>query len=77
MSTEGLREIPATGKLRRDGRLAWTVDEFRAEVPIGRTKLYAEIKAGAIEARKLGRHTLIITSPAEYLKSLPKAGEGC
>jgi hypothetical protein len=34
--------------------------------------LYNEIRAGRIDARKAGRSKLILTSPRDYLMSLPK-----
>jgi hypothetical protein len=40
--------------------------------PFSRPVLYREIAAGRIEARKARRCTIITTSPAQYLASLPK-----
>jgi hypothetical protein len=40
--------------------------------PFSRPKLYSEIAAGKIAVAKVGRNLLILTSPAEYLASLPK-----
>jgi hypothetical protein len=40
--------------------------------PFSRPVLYREIKAGKIEVRKVGRNLLIVTSPAQYLASLPR-----
>jgi hypothetical protein len=34
--------------------------------------LYREIRRGAIDARKRGRSTIILTPPATYLASLPR-----
>ena len=45
-----------------------TVEFFR----IGRTRLYAALKAGEIEAVKLGRRTLVRTvSDQEFFANLP------
>lgn len=41
---------------------------------IGKTQLYAEIKAGRIKARKLGRRTLIAAADAQaWFDSLPSS----
>lgn len=53
---------------------AQTVNQFLADVPIGRTKLYEEIAAGRLVAVKVGRRTLIRAEDAEaWLNSLPVA----
>jgi hypothetical protein len=52
---------------------AWRVNGWLAEVPISRTKLYAEIGAGRIATVKVGSATLITTSPHDYLASLAAA----
>jgi hypothetical protein len=48
---------------------AWLKD---AGNPFSRAKLYAEIRAGRIDARTCDRVTLIATSPAAYFASLPR-----
>jgi excisionase family DNA binding protein len=48
-------------------RLALSVAEACRALGIGRTSLYALLRAGQLEARKVGRRTLI---PAESLRSL-------
>jgi hypothetical protein len=51
---------------------AMTVSEFCRWASIGRTKLYAEIKAGRIKPRKIGAKTVILRSEGEaWLSSLP------
>jgi excisionase family DNA binding protein len=53
-------------------RLAYPIDEFADAVGIGRSKLYAEIRAGKLKAKKLGSRTLIkATDGQAYLDSLP------
>jgi hypothetical protein len=48
------------------------VDEFCKIYDLGRTKTYALIKAGAIEARKVGARTKIVAASAErWAASLP------
>ena len=51
---------------------AYTINEAINEIGIGRTKLYAEIKAGKIEIRKIGRKSIILASELQrYLTELP------
>jgi excisionase family DNA binding protein len=53
-------------------RLAYPIDEFASALGVGRSKLYAEIKAGRLKAKKLGSRTLIkATDGQAYLDSLP------
>jgi hypothetical protein len=50
--------------------LAYSIDEL----PFGRTKAYAEIAAGRLNAVKLGTRTLILADELRrYLASLPAA----
>jgi hypothetical protein len=54
---------------------SWRTNDWLREAgfPFSRPTLYAEIKAGRIKVRKAGiRNTLIVTSPREYLASLPE-----
>jgi hypothetical protein len=54
---------------------SWRMNDWLREAgfPFSRPTLYAEIKAGRIKVRKAGiRNTLIVTSPAQYLGSLPE-----
>jgi hypothetical protein len=49
-----------------------TVPEFCRWARIGRTKLYAEVKAGRLTLRKAGSKTLILCNDGEaWLRSLP------
>jgi excisionase family DNA binding protein len=55
-------------------KLAYTVEEAAAALGIGRTKLFAEIAAGRLRARKAGRRTLIAVEDARaFLANLPQA----
>ena len=57
-------------------RLARSVDEFSGATGIGRTKLWSEIAAGRLMARKVGARTLILDEDGRaYLTSLPTCGE--
>ena len=49
---------------------AWRPKEWLRKVPLGRTKLYLEVRAGRVKVVKAGAATLITTSPEEYLAAL-------
>jgi hypothetical protein len=53
-------------------KLAYQIDDLAVAIGIGRSKLYAEIRAGKLKAKKVGSRT-IVTSPAarDYLDALP------
>jgi hypothetical protein len=52
---------------------AMSVDEFCRWACVGKTKAYAEAKAGRLQLRKIGSKTVIIRSDAEqWLRSLPR-----
>jgi len=53
-------------------RLSWRVSEWLRDVRVSRSKLYNAIRAGRVDVRKDGRATLILTSPREYVESLPR-----
>ncbi len=53
-------------------KMAYTIDQVSDLVNIGKTKLYAEIKAGRLKVRKCGTRTLVFReSLQEFLASLP------
>ena len=53
-------------------RLAYPIDDLADAIGIGRTKIYAEINAGRLRAKKLGSRTLVTTAAAlAYLDTLP------
>jgi excisionase family DNA binding protein len=53
-------------------KAAYTVEEFAAVQPIGRTSLYRAIKAKKLRARKYGRSTIILAADAQaFLENLP------
>jgi len=55
-------------------KLAFTIPEAIASSGIGRTQLFALIKTGHLEARKLGTRTLIpAASLQSMIASLPRA----
>lgn len=52
--------------------LAMTIPEAAHASGVGRSTLYAEMAAGRLVARKLGRRTLVMASDLErWLTSLP------
>lgn len=53
---------------------AMSVDEFCRWACVGKTKTYAEAKAGRLILRKIGAKTVILRSDAEaWLRALPTA----
>jgi excisionase family DNA binding protein len=53
--------------------LAHSIDEACEASDLGRTKIYEEIQAGRLKARKVGRRTLILHKDLEaYLAALPE-----
>jgi hypothetical protein len=53
---------------------AMTVAQFCNWASIGRTKLYAEVKAGRIKLRKIGSKSVVLRSEGEaWLHALPTA----
>ena len=52
--------------------LALTIQEAAKAASIGRSSLYEEIAKGRLQARKLGRRTLILTEDlSRWLSTLP------
>jgi len=55
--------------------MAYTVEDAARVASLGRTALYAEIKAGRLRAHKIGRRTVILAaSLRDWLESLPAIG---
>jgi excisionase family DNA binding protein len=48
-----------------NSKRALSITEFRLSFGIGRTRVYAEIKAGRLRAVKVGNRTLILIEDAE------------
>jgi predicted site-specific integrase-resolvase len=54
---------------------ATSLDEFCAANSVSRATAYREIEAGRLEARKVGRKTIVTKEAARHwLKSLPRLG---
>ena len=49
---------------------AYTVNELTIEIGIGRSKLYAEIKAGKLTPRKIGKKTIFLANDVERSRGL-------
>jgi excisionase family DNA binding protein len=53
---------------------AYSVAEAGRKASVGRTTIYAEIKAGRLRAVKVGRRTLVLAEDLQnWLSSLPQA----
>ncbi|MCR6629362.1 MAG: helix-turn-helix domain-containing protein [Magnetospirillum sp.] len=56
-------------------KIAYSVDELRRILPLGRTKIYEAIKAGLLKRVKIGRRTAILaTDVAAFLSALRAEG---
>jgi hypothetical protein len=53
-------------------RPSWRISEWLRDVRVSRSKLYNAIRDGRVDVRKDGRATLILTSPRQYVESLPR-----
>jgi excisionase family DNA binding protein len=52
---------------------AFSIEQFCKRYGVGRTKAYEELKLGRLQARKIGRHTIIPEDDAEaWLRRLPR-----
>jgi hypothetical protein len=57
-------------------RLAYSIRQLAKECDIGRSRIYEEISAQRLLARKIGRRTIIRRSDAiRWLRSLPILGQ--
>jgi hypothetical protein len=54
-------------------QVGWRPGPWGKAAGVGKTTTFKLIKEKVIDARKNGTATIITTSPAEYLASLPKA----
>ena len=55
-------------------KTAYTVNEITKEIGIGRSKLYSEMAAGKLKARKIGKKTIFLAEDVQaYLNNLPVA----
>jgi len=52
-------------KPKKIEQLSWSILEFCAAASIGRTKAYAEIKAGRLTVKKCGSRTIVPVKEAE------------
>ena len=57
--------------------LAYSINGFSAASGLGRSKIYEEIKAGRLPAKKCGSRTIIAGEDARaYIAALPDISEG-
>ncbi len=57
-------------------KVAFTISEAVKFGPLGRTAIYAAIKAGKLIAHKFGRRTFVLASDFDgFLNGLPKIGD--
>lgn len=60
-------------KFPSDDKIAFTIDQAARATGIGRTAIFAAIKAGRLVARKNGRRTLIASSDLhQFVADMPK-----
>jgi hypothetical protein len=57
-------------------QVSFSADDFAKRHGIGRTTVFSEIKAGRLQARKVGKRTLVTAEDERaWLACLPKARE--
>ena len=62
-----------TAREGRPRRMAMSVAEAALEAGVGRDHIYGAIKAGKLDARKLGRRTIVTYDALErFLNDLPQ-----
>jgi excisionase family DNA binding protein len=62
-------DLPTTGG-------ALSIDQCCEYIGVRKTKLYAEVKSGRLELRKVGSKSVVFRSEAErWLRALPTAAE--
>jgi hypothetical protein len=62
----------ATAAKPEADRLAYSINGFAERADMGRTTVYAEIRAGKLKAKRRGSRTIITAEAARaYLDSLP------
>jgi hypothetical protein len=73
MSTNNLeaQNSPAQPVIRPT-RAAWRIEEWAEAVGLSRMSVYNLFYKGHIQSVKSGKARLIITSPADYIASLPR-----
>jgi hypothetical protein len=51
-------------------KVAWRADEWCRDTGIGMTHLYKMLNEGRVKSVKMGRMRLIVTAPADFIRSL-------
>lgn len=61
-----------SGSWRPPSQIAYSIDAVIEAIDCGRTSIFAEIRAGRLKARKLGRRTIILDLDLrDWLAALP------
>lgn len=60
-------------KAESTDRAGWSVDDWKKSTGLGRTKVFQLIGEREIEVAKVGRRTIILTTPAEFLRRHARA----
>ncbi len=69
-----LNTTAAKAAIPKSEKVASSIPETADEVGVGRSRLYEEIAAGRLKARKVGARTIILhTDRDAWLASLPEA----
>ena len=67
-----MQDNVATSAKSDADRLAYTINSFAERAEMGRTSVYAEIRAGKLKAKRRGSRTIITAEAARaYLDNLP------
>jgi hypothetical protein len=67
--------LPKSPATQLGQKLAFSILEVAELTSLGRTAIFAEIKAGRLIARKQGRRTLVLEGDlAKWLRHLPPVG---
>ena len=75
MANLGGQDLMRAMEQRMRQRLASSIDDLSEETGLGRTKIYAEIKAGNLRAVKCGGRTLILHEDRQrWLSKLKRMG---
>lgn len=65
--------VDGTAPVQELERHGWSILDWATATGVGRTTTYNLLKAGRIQAVKFGSRNIIVTSPREFLATLPAA----
>jgi hypothetical protein len=76
MMQRGMPSVVTGGPQAPPNKRVFSIADFCQSYGIGRTRAYAEIKAGRLRIIKAGRRSLIPIESAEaWLAALPRSGD--